>query len=92
VNVVIALGLFVPGGAQALLNPSTVEAGARRAVDTINSMRSLFNCSAFPMGLAPRVGALLAHGMTYARATQVAALSARDRVSLGFSSLLGIHS
>src|SRR5437660_8313880 len=27
VNVVIALGLFVAGGAQALLNPSTVESG-----------------------------------------------------------------
>src|SRR5438445_3866633 len=44
VNVVIALGLFVAGGAQALLNPSTVYGGGLIAqLMTINMMFLLFN-------------------------------------------------
>ena len=86
VNVVIALGLFVAGGAQALRNPSTVESGGLVAqLMTINIMLVLFNLlPAFPMDGGRVLRALLATRMTYARATQVAAT-----VGQGFAFVFG---
>jgi Zn-dependent protease/CBS domain-containing protein len=86
VNVVIALGLFVVGGAQGLLNRSTVEGGGLIAqLLTINIMLVLFNLlPAFPMDGGRVLRALLATRMSYARATQVAAT-----VGQGFAFIFG---
>jgi Zn-dependent protease len=86
VNVVIALGLFVAGGAQGLLNRSTVEGGGLIAqLLTINIMLVLFNLlPAFPMDGGRVLRALLATRMSYARATQVAAT-----VGQGFAFVFG---
>ncbi len=86
VNVVIALGLFVAGGSQGLLNPSTVEGGGLIAqLLTINIILVLFNLlPAFPMDGGRVLRALLATRMSYARATQVAAT-----VGQGFAFVFG---
>ncbi len=86
VNVVIALGLFVVGGAQGLLNRSTVEGGGLIAqLLTINIVLVLFNLlPAFPMDGGRVLRALLATRMSYARATQVAAT-----VGQGFAFIFG---
>ena len=86
VNVVIALGLFVAGGAQGLLNRSTVEGGGLIAqLLTINIMLVLFNLlPAFPMDGGRVLRALLATRISYARATQVAA-----SVGQGFAFIFG---
>jgi Zn-dependent protease len=86
VNVVIALGLFVVGGAQGLLNRSTVEGGGLIAqLLTINIMLVLFNLlPAFPMDGGRVLRALLATRLSYARATQVAA-----SVGQGFAFVFG---
>jgi len=86
VNVVIALGLFVVGGAQGLLNRSMVEGGGLIAqLLTINIMLVLFNLlPAFPMDGGRVLRALLATRMSYARATQVAAT-----VGQGFAFIFG---
>jgi Zn-dependent protease len=86
VNVVIALGLFVVGGSQGLLNRSTVEGGGLIAqLLTINIVLVLFNLlPAFPMDGGRVLRALLATRMSYARATQVAAT-----VGQGFAFIFG---
>jgi CBS domain-containing protein len=92
VNVVIALGLFVVGGAQGLLNRSTVEGGGLIAqLLTINIILVLFNLlPAFPMDGGRVLRALLATRMSYARATQVAATVGQGFAFVfGFIGLLG---
>src|SRR5213595_464416 len=86
VNVVIALGLFVVGGSQAFLNPSTLEAsGLIAQLLTINILLLLFNLlSAFPMDGGRVLRALLATRLSYARATQIAAT-----VGQGFAFVFG---
>jgi Zn-dependent protease/CBS domain-containing protein len=91
VNVVIALGLFVAGGSQAFFNPSTVEGGSLvTQLMTINILLLLFNLlPAFPMDGGRVLRALLATRMTYARATQVAALIGQGfAFAFGFIGLL----
>src|SRR5256712_7544136 len=86
VNVVIALGLFVAGGSQALLNPSTVEGGDLIAqLLAINVLLVLFNLlPAFPMDGGRVLRALLATRFSYARATQIAA-----SIGQGFAFVFG---
>jgi Zn-dependent protease/CBS domain-containing protein len=86
VNVVIALGLFVAGGSQALLNPSTLEGGGLIVqLLTINILLVLFNLlPAFPMDGGRVLRALLATRLSYARATQVAA-----SIGQGFAFVFG---
>src|SRR5437899_11183750 len=86
VNVVIALGLFVAGGAQALFNPAAVEAGGFVAqLLIINIILVLFNLlPAFPMDGGRVLLSLLATRMSYARGTQVAAT-----VGQGFAFVFG---
>jgi Zn-dependent protease/CBS domain-containing protein len=91
VNVIIALGLFVAGGSQAFFNPSTIERGSLVAqLMTINILLLLFNLlPAFPMDGGRVLRALLATRMTYARATQVAALIGQGfAFAFGFIGLL----
>ena len=91
VNVVIALGLFVAGGSQAFFNPSTVEGGSLvTQLMTINILLLLFNLlPAFPMDGGRVLRALLATRMTYARATQIAALIGQGfAFAFGFIGLL----
>jgi Zn-dependent protease/CBS domain-containing protein len=91
VNVVIALGLFVAGGFQAFFNPSSVEGGSLIAqLMTINILLLLFNLlPAFPMDGGRVLRALLATRMTYARATQVAAMIGQGfAFAFGFIGLL----
>jgi Zn-dependent protease/CBS domain-containing protein len=91
VNVIIALGLFVAGGSQAFFNPSTIEGGSLVAqLMTINILLLLFNLlPAFPMDGGRVLRALLATRMTYARATQVAALIGQGfAFAFGFIGLL----
>ena len=86
VNVVIALGLFVAGGSQSFLYPSTLEEGGLIAqLLTINILLVLFNLlPAFPMDGGRVLRALLAIRMPYARATQVAA-----SIGQGFAFVFG---
>jgi Zn-dependent protease len=86
VNVVIALGLFLAGGSQGLLNSSSVEGGGLIAqLLTINILLVLFNLlPAFPMDGGRVLRALLATRMSYARATQVAA-----SIGQGFAFVFG---
>jgi Zn-dependent protease/CBS domain-containing protein len=91
VNVVIALGLFVAGGSRAFFNPSSVEGGSLIAqLMTINILLLLFNLlPAFPMDGGRVLRALLATRMTYARATQIAALIGQGfAFAFGFIGLL----
>jgi Zn-dependent protease/CBS domain-containing protein len=88
VNVVIALGLLVAGGAQAFVNPSTstMEGGGLiTQLMTINILLVLFNLlPAFPMDGGRVLRALLATRLSYARATQIAA-----SVGQGFAFVFG---
>jgi Zn-dependent protease/CBS domain-containing protein len=88
VNVVIALGLLIAGGAQAFVNPSTsaMEGGGLiTQLMTINILLVLFNLlPAFPMDGGRVLRALLATRLSYARATQVAA-----SIGQGFAFVFG---
>ncbi len=91
VNVVIALGLFVAGGGRASLDSSTVEGGALiPQLMTINIVLVLFNLlPAFPMDGGRVLRALLATRLSYARATQIAALVGQGfAFAFGFAGLL----
>jgi Zn-dependent protease/CBS domain-containing protein len=91
VNVVIALGLFVAGGGRASLETSTVEGGALiPQLMTINIMLVLFNLlPAFPMDGGRVLRALLATRLSYARATQIAAVVGQGfAFAFGFVGLL----
>lgn len=91
VNVVIALGLFIAGGWRASLEPETVERGALiPQLLTINILLVLFNLlPAFPMDGGRVLRALLATRLSYARATQIAALVGQGfAFAFGFIGLL----
>ncbi|MEP7015927.1 MAG: site-2 protease family protein [Verrucomicrobiota bacterium] len=86
VNVVIAFGLFMAGGWRGSLEQETVERGALiPQLMTINIVLVLFNLlPAFPMDGGRVLRAVLATRMTYARATQIAAL-----IGQGFAFVFG---
>ena len=85
VNVVIAAGLFLAGGARVIEAASTERLDLVQQLMTINIVLVLFNLlPAFPMDGGRVLRALLATRMTYARATQVAAT-----VGQGFAFVFG---
>jgi len=85
VNVIIAAGLFLAGGARVIEAASTERLDLVQQLMTINIVLVLFNLlPAFPMDGGRVLRALLATRMTYARATQVAAT-----VGQGFAFVFG---